>query len=207
VVLAAALAPVPLLLPRAGVLWSMPALAPLLGAIALAPLFVGLAALVRVPGRPHTRGALRRAGLAAAGFLWLAAAELLSGSTLLFGLDATTPGRASWGSSPVDAVAEGLVPLVGSAALAPAVVWAAFAATLGLLARGRHVALDLTVAALWVAALVAAHAALGDLLVATTEVERAGGPLAGATLGGLVAVAFILLAPRRPDETRDPALP
>ena len=70
-VLAAALAPTPLLLPRAGLLWSVPALAPLLGAVALAPLFVGVAALAST--------AWRRAGLAAAGFLWLAVAEVLTG--------------------------------------------------------------------------------------------------------------------------------
>src|SRR5215216_3591764 len=72
--LGVALAPVPLMLPRSGLLWSLPALAPLLGAAALAPAFVGVAALVR--------GTWRRAALAAAGFLWLAAAEVLTGEPL-----------------------------------------------------------------------------------------------------------------------------
>lgn len=213
-VLAAALAPVPLLLPRAGVLWSAPALAPLLGAVALAPLFVGLAALVHVPGRPRTRGILRRAGLGAAGFVWLAAAEVLTGSTLLFGVADGTVDRATWEDSIVGAATDGLAPLLGSPALAPALAWAAFAAVLPLLARGRYAALDLTVAALWVAGLVVAHEALGDLLAMTTEVPRARGAVAGAALGGLVAVTVILLVPQRraelpqaADGRREPALP
>ena len=59
--LLAAAAPIPLLLPRAGLLWSVPVLAPLLGTIALGPAFVGVAALASTPAR--------RAGLAAAGSL------------------------------------------------------------------------------------------------------------------------------------------
>ena len=73
----AAAAPVPLLLPRAGLLWSVPILAPLLGTIALAPAFVGIAALASTPAR--------RAGLAAAGLWWLVLAEALTGRVLLFG--------------------------------------------------------------------------------------------------------------------------
>jgi hypothetical protein len=208
------LATVPLLLPRAGVLWSAPALAPLLGVVALAPLFVGLAALVHVPGRSRRRGILRRAGLAAAGFVWLAATEILTGSTLLFGVADGTLDRATWEGSIVDAATDGLVPIVSSPALAPALAWAAFAAVLPLLARGRYAAADLAVGALWVVGLVVAHEALGDLLAATTELQRARGAVAGAALGGLVAVTVILLGPQRradppqaADGRRDPALP
>ena len=50
-------------------------------------------------------------------------------------------------------------------------------------------------AGLWVAGLVAAHGVLGDLLAATTELDRARGAAAGAALGGLVAVTVTLLAP------------
>ena len=85
-VLALACAPVPFLLPRAGLLWSLPAVAPLLGVVALGPAFIGLAALAPT----HAR----RAGLAAAGFLWLALAETLTGEALLFGVpDGTLPAR------------------------------------------------------------------------------------------------------------------
>ena len=57
-VLAAAAAPIPFLLPRAGLLWSVPMLAPLLGTIALAPAFIGVAALAsdaRAPRGPRRR--------------------------------------------------------------------------------------------------------------------------------------------------------
>ncbi len=101
-VLAAALAPVPLLLPRAGTLWSVPALAPLLGTVALAPLFVGVAALPRSPWR--------RAGLGVAGFLWLAVAEVLTGEQLLFGVADGTAPRSAWEDSPIDAAADALAP-------------------------------------------------------------------------------------------------
>ena len=75
-VVAAAVAPVPFLLPRAGLLWSAPARAAP-GVVAPAPLFVALAGLCST--------AWRRAGLAAAGFWWLVLAEVLSGDALLFG--------------------------------------------------------------------------------------------------------------------------
>ena len=52
-VLAAAAAPVPFLLPRAGLLWSVPILAPLLGTIALAPAFVGDRRARVDPGAPR----------------------------------------------------------------------------------------------------------------------------------------------------------
>ena len=198
-VLGAALAPVPLLLPRAGLLWSAPALAPLLGTVALAPLFVGAAALV-----PRAR---RRAGLAAAGFLWLVAAEILSGRGLLFGTASGTPVRTSWEASASAAAVDALYPLASSAALAPAAVWAAFAFALPLLARGRWAALDLVVGAAWVAGLVAAHGALAGLLAGTTELHHARGAVAGATLAGLVAVGVTLIAPPGRDGPREAALP
>jgi eukaryotic-like serine/threonine-protein kinase len=192
-VLAAGLAPVPLLLPRAGLLWSMPALAPLLGTVALAPAFVALAALCS--------SAWRRAGLAAAGFLWLVLAELLSGDNLLFGVPDGTLPRASWEGSLTDAASDALWPLISSPALAPLVVWAAFAALLPLVVRGRSLGLDLLACAFWAAALVAAHAALGDLLAATTQLEEARGAAAGALLGALAAVGAMAIAP----PVREPA--
>ena len=48
-------------------------------------------------------------------------------------------------------------PLLSSPALAPAVVWAAFAVTLPLIARGRWAAVDLLLAAAWAVGLVVAH--------------------------------------------------
>ncbi len=198
-VLGAALAPVPLLLPRAGLLWSLPALAPLLGTVALAPLFVGVAAL--------PRSAWRRAGLAVSGLVWLALAEVLTGDELLFGVADGTTARGAWEDSPIDAAGDALAPLLFSPALAPALVWAAFALVLPLLARGHWAALDVAVGVAWVVGLVAAHGALGDLLAATVESERARGAAAGAALAGLVAVTVTLIAPPPAREAHDPALP
>lgn len=186
-VLAAGLAPVPLLLPRAGLLWSLPGLAPVLGTVALAPMFVGIAALA-------TTG-WRRLGLGMAGFVWLAVAEVATGRELLFGVADGTLGRGEWETSALDAADNALQPLVTSPALAPAVVWGAFALVLGFAVRGRWAILDLLLGVAWVLGLIAAHGALGDLLTATTELEDARGAVAGAALGGLVAVTAILMAP------------
>jgi hypothetical protein len=198
-ILAVALVPTPLLLPRAGLLWSVPVLAPLFGTIALAPLFVAVAALGST--------AWRRAGLALAGFLWLAVAEILTGRELLFGSADGTLARTEWQDSVVDASREALGPLVSSPALAPAVVWVAFAVVLPLLVRGRYAPLDLVAACVWAAGLVAAHGALGDLLAATTELDQARGAVAGACLGAVVVLSATLLAPPVRGGTGDPALP
>src|SRR4051794_6423781 len=121
-VLAAALAPTPLLLPRAGKLWSVPVLAPLLGTIALAPAYVAVAGLVQ--------DMWRRAGLAAAGFLWLALGEVLTGRDLLFGVPDGVAPALDWRHSAGSAAENALYPLISSPALAPIVVFACLAAVL-----------------------------------------------------------------------------
>ena len=198
-VLAAGLVAVPLLLPRAGLLWSLPALAPLLGTIALAPLFVAVAGLAPT--------AWRRAGLAAAGFAWLAIAEIVSGRELLFGTTDGTEVRSAWEGSALDAARDALWPLLSSPALAPGLVWALFALLLALVLRGRWAVVDVVAASVWVVALVLVHSALGDLLAPSTELSRARGAVAGAVLGGLVAVTVTLLAPPGRYEPGEPALP
>jgi hypothetical protein len=196
-VLAAALAPTPLLLPRAGKLWSVPVLAPLLGMIAIAPAYVAVAGLAH--------GAWRRAGLAAAGFLWLVLGEVLTGKDFLFGLPDGVAPALDWRTSAGDA-ADALYPLVSSPALAPIVVFAALAAVLPLVVRGRYIALDLLSAALWASALAAALIALGGALAATTALGQPRGALAGAVLGGLVAVAAATVrVPADPPGTAHPA--
>jgi membrane protein DedA with SNARE-associated domain len=75
------------------------------------------------------------------------------------------------------------------------------------LVRGRFAALDVVTAALWAAGLVAAHGALGDLLAASSELERARGAVAGACLGAIVALTVTLVAPPVRGGSRDPALP
>jgi hypothetical protein len=185
-VLAAAAAPIPLLLPRAGLLWSVPVLAPLLGTVALAPVFVGVAALAPTP--------LRRAGLAAAGFLWVALGEVLAGESLLFGLPEGALPRAAWEGSISAAASDALGPLVSSPALVPAAVWAAFAVLLPLVVRGRWLAVDAAGAVLWVAGLIAAHIALGDMLAATTALDEARGAAAGSVGAALVVLAVSQIA-------------
>jgi eukaryotic-like serine/threonine-protein kinase len=179
-VLAAAALPIPFLLPRAGPLWSVPILAPVLGTVALAPAFVGVAALA-----PTT---WRRAGLAAGGFLWLALGEMVTGESLLFGVPDGALPRADWEGSISAAASDALAPLVTGPALAPAVVWAGFAVLLPFVLRGRWLALDLVGAGVWAAGLVALHFALGDLLAASTALDSARGGAAGPAFAALVAV-------------------
>jgi hypothetical protein len=188
-VIAAAAAPVPLLLPRAGLLWSVPVVAPLLGTIALAPAFVGGAALASTPAR--------RAGLAAAGLWWLVLGEALTGRTLLFGSPDGTLPRASWEGSISAAASDALGPLVTTPALAPAVVWAAGAVLLALLVRGRWLAVDLLGAAACAAALIAAHVALGDALAAELALDHARGAVAGSIAAALIVLATFHLAAGR----------
>ena len=180
-VLAAGLAPIPLLLPRAGLLWSAPALAPLLGVVAIAPLFVALAGLCST--------AWRRAGLAAAGLWWLLLAEVVTGDALLFGTADGTAPRAEWEDSFSAAASDALYPLLSSPATAPVLIWVAFAVVLPFVVRGRSLALDVLGAAVWAAALVAAHAGVADLVAASVELDQARGAVGGAILAVLVAVA------------------
>jgi hypothetical protein len=196
-VIAAAAAPVPLLLPRAGLLWSVPVLAPLLGTIALAPAFLGVAALAPT--------AWRRAGLAASGFVWLVLAEALSGQALLFGAPDGTLPRGDWEGSFTGAASNALEPLLTTPALGPILVWAAFAVLLPLVVRGRWLALDVTGAGLWTAGLIAAEVALGDVLAADVALEQARGAVAGAFVGALVVLSVSRIAPP-PEGLRAPRI-
>ncbi len=202
-VLGAALAPVPLLLPRAGHLWSAPALAPLLGTVALAPAFAGLAALAWKRGS-RLGGTVRAAALGAVGFLWIAVAEVLTGDALLFGIpDGVTP-RSDWEGSLSAAASHALSPLIEGPALAPAPAFALFAALLPLLVRGRFAALDLVAAGAWAAGLAASLTALGNLLAATTELDQARGAVAGALLGAFAYLAVLTIVEREPAAPAEP---
>jgi eukaryotic-like serine/threonine-protein kinase len=181
-VLLCAAAPIPLLLPRAGLLWSVPALAPLLGAIGLGPLYVAVA------GQATT--AWRRAGLAAGGFLWLAVVEIASGRTLLFGPAEGSTTHHEWERSASAAAKHVLEPLVTTSALLPAAAWVALAVLLPFLVRGRSLTLDLLGAIVWTAGLIASHQAIGRVLGET----GARGLAAGAVLAAIVAVAVPRMA-------------
>jgi eukaryotic-like serine/threonine-protein kinase len=185
-VLAAAAAPIPFLLPRAGLLWSVPVLAALLGTIALAPVFVGIAALAPT--------LWRRAGLAAAGFVWLAVGEVVTGEALLFGVPDGALPRADWEGSISAAASDALGPLASGPALVPAAAWAAFAVLLPFVVRGRWLGVDLIGAGLWAAGLIVTHIALGDMLAATTALDEARGMVAGSVGAALVALAVSQIA-------------
>jgi eukaryotic-like serine/threonine-protein kinase len=178
--LLAAAAPIPLLLPRSGLLWSVPLLAPLLGTIALAPAFVGIAALASTPAR--------RAGLAAAGLWWLLLAEALTGKALLFGSPEGTLPRGDWEGSISAAAADALQPLVTTPALAPVLAWIAVAIALPLVVRGRWLAVDVVGASVCAAALIAAHMALGDALAGDVALDHARGAVAGSIAAALLVL-------------------
>ncbi len=146
-VCAALAAPVPALLPRDGRCWCLPALAPALGAVGLAPLYLGIAGLA-APSR-------RRAALAALGYLWLTVAEVALGRTLLLGR--VEPAGAGWERSAGDAVSSVLLPLADPVVPLGLALWIAAALALGALVRGRIAILDLLGALLWSAAVLAAH--------------------------------------------------
>jgi hypothetical protein len=174
--LALALAPVPSLLRRAPWLWSAPALAPALGAVGLAVAFPALA------GR--CAAAWQRAALGALGYWWLALAEPLYGTRLLFGPAAGSSPRAAWAGSPPDAVTHALLPLLGSRALLLAGVWALAALLLPLAVRGASTTTRALGAIAWTTVLMAATGLLG---------AAAGAPGAGSLLvGGALAVGVAL---------------
>jgi hypothetical protein len=172
---------VPLLLPRAGLLWSVPVLAPLLGAAGLAPLYLVLAGFAST--------VWRRAGLAAAGFLWLAIAEIAGGRSLLFGRPPGATHHNEWERSIGAAADHALAPLVNSPALLPAVAWVALAVLLPVVVRGRSLTLDLLGAIVWTAGLIASHQAIGRVLVGHGQRADARGLAAGAVLAAVAAVA------------------
>jgi eukaryotic-like serine/threonine-protein kinase len=187
-VVALLVAPVPLLIDRP-LLWGLPAIAPLLGGLGIAPLYPALAALAPTAGR--------RAALGMLGFAWLAVAESVLDRTLLFATVDTAP--AGWSASASVAVQELLVPLLAPEALLAALTWGAAAAALGYLLRARMVALELLGVLVWAAGLVAVHR-----LLAPGAEAPAAAPLAI----GALAVALVVLWLRgaeRPLQTGGPS--
>ena len=176
-----AVAPTPLLLARAGWAWSVPALAPLLGTIALGPAYVAVSGLASTP--------IRRAALAAAGYLWLAGAEALTGDSLVYGAPAAVPAPGEWESSLPSALSDAVPPFLSTPALVPALAWGLFAALLPLAVRGRSPKLDLVRGSIWAGGLVAALLGLGDLLASGGAGLDARGTVVGPFVGLVFAVA------------------
>lgn len=104
---------------------ALPALAPALGAVGLAPLFPAAVAMVS--------GIRARMFLAATGFCWLAVAEVVMRKSLLFGSPVEPP--RGWQGSAVSAVTDVIVPLLFAPGfLGGLVFWMAASAVAGLIA-------------------------------------------------------------------------
>jgi len=181
VLLWAGLVPAVLLLPRDPSSWLLPSLAPLLGLVSLAlafPAFAGFSASAR-----------QRAVLAGLGFWWLALAEPIAKSRLLFGelsLSADWAGSAAAGGDVVIAIIAHGVPLV-------ALVWAAAAWILPSITASSLVLVRLAAAVLWAAALTAASVVLAGALHWPLETPQVGVLVAGSALAALVALAAATL--------------
>ena len=189
-VLACGLAAVPPLLALRGRAWSLPFAAPLLGAILLAGAYPALAG--------QARTLWRRAALGALGFWLLALAEPLAHATLFYGAARGTAPAGSWEDSLHDTVAHVLTPLLSSGALACAGLWAAGAAVLPWLVRGRTAALDLVAATVWAAGLAAGAGAIGHALGGAVPRPDPRGAALGAAAAVLLAVAARVSRPARP---------
>jgi hypothetical protein len=140
----------------------------------MGPLYVAVAGLAPT--------VWRRAGLAAAGYLWLSITEILSGHQLLYGAPDGAKAHAIWDSSLSKAVSDALVPLVTSTALLPLVVWAAFAALMPFFVRGTSLTLDVLGGSVWAAGLTAALIGLAPIMPHDPRGAFAGGILALVTV-------------------------
>jgi hypothetical protein len=181
-VLMAALAPVPALLPGRPRLWSLSLFAPLLGVAGIAACFPALAGRAA----PST---LSRAALGALGYWWLAVAETITGRRLLFGVGAGTRPRAGWGGSLGGAVNHALAPLLSDGRLLTAALWALAAAALPLIVRARALKWRAAAAVAWAAGLLVGSAALATHL----GVARSPVTLPAAVLAALLAFLGVAL--------------
>jgi eukaryotic-like serine/threonine-protein kinase len=174
----AAAAPLAALPRRAGAGWLSCALAPALGAVGLAGAYPAIA------GQASRWTA--RAGLAALGYWWLALAQPLLAQRLWLGEPGGVPARAAWEGSLAGAGAHAIGPLLSLAVVLGAALWAAGAAVLPWIVRGRRAALDIVAATIWSALL----AGLAPALDGGPGVHADPRGLAGgAVLGAMLAVA------------------
>ena len=184
VVLAAALPAVALLRGRAAVLRSAPAGAPLLGLAALAPAWPAFAG--------QAPRVLDRAALGLLGCWWLVLAELATGDRLLLGAASGAGGRAAdpeaWTGSARRALEDAVGPALTGGALLPGLAWAAAAAVLPLLVRGRSFVLDVVAAVTWAAGTAAAVQALAAGVGGEQAASDVRGLVAGSVLAAVVAV-------------------
>jgi eukaryotic-like serine/threonine-protein kinase len=193
-------AAVPLLLlgPRPGIGWTAAAFAPLLGLAGLAGAYPALA------GQPSRWSA--RATLGALGYWWLILAGPLladgaSGGRLWLAAPAGLPARAVWEGSLARSATHVIGPALSTGVLFGAILWAAGAAVLPWIVRGRGAILDTLAAVLWSVALLAA-APYFDAGLSAASVAHPRGAVVGAILGAAIAIAARAL--RGPVSARHP---
>jgi hypothetical protein len=125
-------------------------------------------------------------GVAALGLWWLALAEPLLARRLWEGPPAGLPARAVWEGSPGLAVDHAIAASASVPLLIGMAVWAAGAAVLPWIVRGRSAALDVAAALTWTIALLAALPLLERSAHVAHNSPR--GALLGAMLGCALAV-------------------
>jgi hypothetical protein len=177
-VLVLALAGPPLLLPRRGAVWSLPAAAPLLGLVSLAGAWPAAAAFART--------AWRRAALGALGYWWLTLGQALISRDLYVPRPGGVQSAHAWQSSLTAVGRHALEPLFTSPALLGAVAWAIAAAALPWLVRGRSLPLDVVLATLWAAGLAGVADSLARAMPGALPAQ---GVALGAIAAGTVAIA------------------
>ncbi len=194
---AVALAPVPLTVRRAAPgWWSAPALALGLAAAGVAGAWVAVAGQAR---RAH-----QRAALGALGAWWALLAEPAAFRGVALGIAPGTAPRPRWEGSAARAAADVLAPLLSGGGLALAGVWAAGATVLPWLVRGRTAGADLLAAVAWTAAV-----AVGARLASAALTWPGGAPHPDGLVGGAVLAALVAVAARAAGRPRrvSPAAP
>jgi eukaryotic-like serine/threonine-protein kinase len=166
---------------RLGAGWLGCAMAPVLGLAGLAGAFPALAG--------QASRWRERAALAALGYWWLTLAAPLLARELWLSAPAGTPARADWEGSLSLTATHVIAPLLALGVLLGALLWAAGAAVLPWIVRGRSAVLDIVAVTVWSAAIAAAAPALDAGLSAHGAHPSPHGAVLGAILGAVVAVA------------------
>jgi eukaryotic-like serine/threonine-protein kinase len=177
--LLAASVPLLLLPRRASGTWLLGALAPVLGTAGLAGAFPAIAGQVRAWQT--------RAALGALGYWWLTLAEPLSSRSLWLGSPHALPPRGVWEAS-LSPAFHVLTPMLSLGTLLGAGVWAAAAAALPMLARGRSAVADTLGVTAWSLALVLAARSLDGPLPAGVAHASPRGALLGGVFGAAIAL-------------------
>lgn len=186
-VLALASLAAPVLVPRAGTSWPLPALAAVLVLPGVPLAFLAVASFAR--------SAWRRAALGAAGALVTAAMVALARA----GPEGwRRPRGARWMADPYDAVDRVLLPALEAGLPLLALGWAALSVLLPLAVGVARAAVRLTGAAVWCALAVAVHAGAAALATGTGVAEAGVAALPGAVLAAAAgSLATVRKAARR----------